>query len=118
MKRCTSGRRSRKSPRSRATADFPANYMILDTRTHRRGVLQIMGVADNPRGVKIRYRLVEGAAGEEDLAKNAANLAIASCHGQSSLLLMKIAPRTRLPDALRRRKTVRSSDARAPEQKT
>ena len=41
--------------------DFPANYMILDTRTHRRGVLQIMGAADNPRGVKIRYRLVEGA---------------------------------------------------------
>ena len=44
------------------TDDFPANYMILDTRTHRRGVLQIMGVADNPRSVKIRYRLVEGAA--------------------------------------------------------
>jgi hypothetical protein len=42
--------------------NFPANYMILDTRTHRRGVMQIMGVADNPRGVKIRYRLVEGAA--------------------------------------------------------
>ena len=42
--------------------DFPANYLILDTRTHRRGVLQIIGVADNPRGVKIRYRLVEGAA--------------------------------------------------------
>ncbi len=40
---------------------FPANYLILDTRTHRRGVLQIMGVADNPRSVKIRYRLVEGA---------------------------------------------------------
>ena len=36
--------------------------MILDTRTHRRGVLQIMGVADSPRGVKIRYRMVEGAA--------------------------------------------------------
>jgi hypothetical protein len=46
------------------TADghFPANYLILDTRTHRRGVLQIMGVSDNRRGVKIRYRLVEGAA--------------------------------------------------------
>jgi predicted Ser/Thr protein kinase len=42
--------------------DFPANYLILDTRTHRRGVLQILGVADQPRGVKIRYRLVEGAA--------------------------------------------------------
>jgi hypothetical protein len=41
--------------------NFPANYMILDTRTRRRGVLQIMGVADNPRSVKIRYRLVEGA---------------------------------------------------------
>jgi serine/threonine protein kinase len=40
---------------------FPANYMILDTRTRRRGVLQIMGVADQPRSVKIRYRLVEGA---------------------------------------------------------
>jgi hypothetical protein len=40
---------------------FPANYMILDTRTHRRGVLQITGLADHPRGVKIRYRLVEGA---------------------------------------------------------
>jgi|GEM_PF-2176351 len=42
-------------------ADFPTSFMILDTRTHRRGVLQITGVADNPRGVKIRYRLVEGA---------------------------------------------------------
>jgi hypothetical protein len=42
--------------------NFPANYMILDTRTRRRGVLQITGVADHPRGVKIRYRLVEGAA--------------------------------------------------------
>jgi tRNA A-37 threonylcarbamoyl transferase component Bud32 len=50
--------------------DFPANYMILDTRTHRRGVLQIMGVADNPCSVKIRYRLVEGAA-----VKNASQLA-------------------------------------------
>ncbi len=40
---------------------FPGTCMILDTRTHRRGVLQIKGVADNPRGVKIRYRLVEGA---------------------------------------------------------
>jgi hypothetical protein len=44
---------------------FPTNYMILDTRTRRRGVLQIAGVADNPRGVKIRYRLVEGARGEK-----------------------------------------------------
>lgn len=44
-----------------ATGEFPANYLILDTRTHRRGILQILGVAENPRGVKIRYRLVEGA---------------------------------------------------------
>jgi len=43
------------------TGEFPANYLILDTRTHRRGILQILGVGDNPRGVKIRYRLVEGA---------------------------------------------------------
>ncbi len=43
------------------TGEFPANYLILDTRTHRRGILQILGVSDNPRGVKIRYRLVEGA---------------------------------------------------------
>ena len=43
------------------TGEFPANYLILDTRTHRRGVVQITGVADHPRGVKIRYRLVEGA---------------------------------------------------------
>jgi hypothetical protein len=42
--------------------DFPANYLILDTRTHRRGVLQIMGVGNHSRSVKIRYRLVEGAA--------------------------------------------------------
>ena len=42
--------------------DFPVNYLILDTYTHRRGVLQILGVSDQPRGVKIRYRLVEGAA--------------------------------------------------------
>jgi tRNA A-37 threonylcarbamoyl transferase component Bud32 len=42
--------------------DFPATYLILDTRTHRRGVLQILGTSDNPRGVKISYRLVEGAA--------------------------------------------------------
>ena len=40
---------------------FPATYEIFDTRTHRMGVLQILGVADHPRGVKIRYRLVEGA---------------------------------------------------------
>ena len=41
---------------------FPANYQIFDTRTHRRGVLQILGLSDRPRGVRIRYRLVEGAA--------------------------------------------------------
>ncbi len=41
--------------------DFPASYMILDTRTHRRGVLQVTGVTDHQRSVKIRYRLVEGA---------------------------------------------------------
>jgi serine/threonine protein kinase/WD40 repeat protein len=41
--------------------EFPANYLILDTRTHRRGILQILGVSDKPRGVQIRYRLVEGA---------------------------------------------------------
>ena len=39
---------------------FPTTYLILDTRTHGKGVLQILGVADNPRSVKIRYRLVEG----------------------------------------------------------
>src|SRR6185503_15994886 len=42
--------------------DFPATYLILDTRAHRRGVLQILGTSDQPRGVKISYRLVEGAA--------------------------------------------------------
>jgi hypothetical protein len=57
-------------------ADFPAdlagavlsgrasetsNFMILDTRTHRRGILTITGVTDDRKGVKIRYRLVEGA---------------------------------------------------------
>jgi len=42
--------------------DFPASYLILDTRTHRRGVLQIIGAGNHPRSVKIRYRLVEGAA--------------------------------------------------------
>jgi hypothetical protein len=42
--------------------DFPATYLILDTRTHRRGVLQILGTSDKPRGVKISYRLIEGAA--------------------------------------------------------
>lgn len=41
--------------------DFPANFLILDTRTHRRGVLQIAGVTEHSPGVKIRYRLVEGA---------------------------------------------------------
>jgi hypothetical protein len=46
--------------------DFPANYMILDTRTHRRGVLQILGV-DHPSSVKVRYRLVEGAAPKKPL---------------------------------------------------
>jgi hypothetical protein len=44
---------------------FPANYLILDTRTHRRGVLQILGVGEHPRSVKVRYRLVEGAARKE-----------------------------------------------------
>ena len=50
-------------PIAEVTSDehFPATFMILDTRMHRRGVLQIMGVTDLPRGVKIRYRLVEGA---------------------------------------------------------
>ena len=28
--------------------NFPATYLILDTRTHRMGVLQITGVAENP----------------------------------------------------------------------
>jgi hypothetical protein len=42
--------------------DFPATYLILDTRTHRRGVLQILGTSNQPRGVKINYRLIEGAA--------------------------------------------------------
>ncbi len=42
--------------------DFPTTYLILDTRTHRRGVLQILGTSDQPRGVKISYRLIEGAA--------------------------------------------------------
>jgi len=41
---------------------FPETYLILDTRTHRRGVLQILGTSDNPCGVKISYRLIEGAA--------------------------------------------------------
>lgn len=41
---------------------FPASYLILDTPTHRRGILPILGVSDQPRGVKIRHRLVEGAA--------------------------------------------------------
>ena len=43
-------------------ADFPTSFMILDTLTHRRGVLQITGVVEKPLGVKIRYRLVEGVA--------------------------------------------------------
>jgi hypothetical protein len=43
-------------------SDFPTTYLILDTRTHRRGVLQILGTSDKPRGVKISYRLIEGAA--------------------------------------------------------
>jgi hypothetical protein len=42
--------------------EFPETYLILDTRTHRRGVLQILGTCDQPRGVKISYRLIEGAA--------------------------------------------------------
>jgi hypothetical protein len=51
-------------PIAELTSDdqFPANFLILDTRTHRRGVLQIMGVTDKPSGVKIRYKLVQGAA--------------------------------------------------------
>jgi serine/threonine protein kinase len=38
--------------------EFPATYLILDTRTHSIGVLQITGLTDNPRGVRIRYKLV------------------------------------------------------------
>ncbi len=51
---------------------FPANYLILDTRTHRRGVLQILGVAEKPSGVKIRYRLVEGAPLKKTASKGMA----------------------------------------------
>jgi hypothetical protein len=43
-------------------ADFPQSFMILETRTHRRGILQITGVVEKPLGVKIRYRLVEPVA--------------------------------------------------------
>jgi serine/threonine protein kinase/signal peptidase I len=43
---------------------FPATYLLLDTRTHRMGVLQITGGAENPARVKIRYKLVRGAAGK------------------------------------------------------
>jgi predicted Ser/Thr protein kinase len=42
--------------------NFPTTYLILDTRTHRKGVLQITGVADNPLRVTLRYKLVQGGA--------------------------------------------------------
>ena len=49
--------------------NFPTTYLILDTRTHRKGVLQILGVADNPLRVKLRYKLVQSAASKNSDAK-------------------------------------------------
>ena len=37
---------------------FPATYLI-QTRAGRMGILQITGSAENPRGVKIRYKLIQ-----------------------------------------------------------
>ncbi len=44
----------------KSDGNFPTTYLILDTRTHKMGVLQITGVAENPRGVKLRCKLVQG----------------------------------------------------------
>ena len=49
--------------------NFPTTYLILDTRTPRKGVLQILGVADNPLRVKLRYKLVQSAASKNSDAK-------------------------------------------------
>ena len=55
------------------TTNFPATYAI-QTREGGRGILQITGFTENPRGVKIRYKLVQPSAAqvEEMLAKRAA----------------------------------------------
>ena len=51
---------------------FPATYLLLDTRIHRQGVMQITGVTDNLRGVKLRYKLVQaGATNAAAIAKSA-----------------------------------------------
>ena len=39
---------------------FPATFLLLDARTHSQGVLQITGLTENLRGVKLRYKLVQG----------------------------------------------------------
>jgi hypothetical protein len=41
-----------------AKGDLSATYVIR-TREGGRGLLQIVGVTDNPRGVKIRYKLAQ-----------------------------------------------------------
>ncbi len=43
------------------TGALPATY-LLKTRNGDEGILQILGFAENPRGIKIRYKLVRGGA--------------------------------------------------------
>ena len=51
--------------------DLPVTYLFR-TREGGMGILQIVGFAEDPKGVKIRYRLVQGAA---DLPRDVAQLA-------------------------------------------
>lgn len=37
---------------------FPATFLLLNTRTRRMGMVQIIGVSEKPAGVKIRYRMI------------------------------------------------------------
>ena len=62
---------------------FPATYLFetrarqADRSASRSGILQITGVNDNPRGVKIRYKLVPPAAGKPETIENSIGMKLA-----------------------------------------
>ena len=45
---------------------YPATFLFTSLRQPQvRGMLQIVGVTDNPRGMKIRYKLVQNGNGKQ-----------------------------------------------------
>jgi len=51
-----------------AKGELPATYLF-KTREGGAGILQIVGFTEDPKGVKIRYKMVQGAAGAKDTAE-------------------------------------------------